>query len=223
MIPMREGFLLPRLLVLTDRGRSEERGRTLGETVRAALAGGARAVVLREKDLPEEERARLGGELLEALVPAGAALIVASDRHLAERLGVVGVHLAAAEPWDPIRDPGMVTGRSCHSTEELLRAAQTGADYVTLSPVFRTDSKPGYGPALGPKGLSQLLQGPAGASRPLPPVFALGGVTPDRVEACLRSGAYGVAVMGAVMGADDPARTVSALVERLPRPEEVDG
>ena len=102
-----------------------------------------------------------------------------------------GVHLAAADPFPEVR-PAIV-GRSCHVADELGRAATQGCDYVTLSPIFPSPSKPGYGPPLRPSGLAALI-GPSA-----PPVFALGGVTPDRVAACRAAGAYGVAVMGAVM------------------------
>jgi len=72
-------------------------------------------------------------------------------------------------------------------------AGEEGCDYVTLSPVFATASKPGYGPALGPHGLSALTVETA------TPVYALGGVHPPDVADCLAAGATGVAVMGPVM------------------------
>mgnify|MGYP002084332812 CR=1 FL=1 len=73
-----------------------------------------------------------------------------------------------------------------------------------MSPVFATDSKPGYGPALGAEGLAALV------SDALLPVYALGGIRADTVAACLTAGAAGVAVMGAVMGAEDPAAALRA-------------
>lgn len=177
----------PRLLVLTDRTRCAG---PLVDTVAAAVDAGARAVVLREKDLPEAERDRLGAELAAVLAPVGGLLV---------RAGAAGapaahpaVHLAAADPF-PLPRPELV-GRSCHSAAELDRAAAEGCDWVMLSPVFPTPSKPGYGPALGPAGLAALLAGRTG-----PRVYALGGARPADVGACLAAGAHGVAVMGPVM------------------------
>ena len=121
---------------------------------------------------------------------------------------VDGVHLSAADPFPSAR-PSIV-GRSCHDAAELARAAAQGCDYVTLSPVFPSPSKPGYGPALGPAGLAALIR-PAG-----PLVYALGGVTPDRVAACRAAGAHGVAVMGAVMR--EPA-LVAGYLSALAAPE----
>jgi thiamine-phosphate pyrophosphorylase len=177
--------VLPRLLVLTDRTQAAG---PLPEVVAAAVGAGARAVVLREKDLPDAERARLAGALRAVLDPVGGTLVLAGPVP-----GAAAVHLAARDPL-PAPRPALA-GRSCHDAAELRAAAAEGLDWVTLSPVFATASKPGYGPALGPAGLAALLAAVPGA----PPVYALAGVDPDDVAACRAAGAHGVAVMGAVM------------------------
>lgn len=199
---------LPPLLVLTDRRAAAARGRSLEDTVAAAVTGGARAVVLREKDLPRQERAHLARALRAVLAPVGGVLLAGSDA----TLGTEGVHLAEADPMPPgPRAAGALVGRSCHDAAGLRRAARDGCAYATLSPVFATPSKPGHGPALGPAGLRALV----GTARL--PVYALGGVDPARALACRRAGAAGVAVMGAVMGAADPAAEVAALLTRWHR------
>lgn len=163
---------LPPLLVLTDRHQTG--GRPLADVVR-----GAPAVVLREKDLARGERPRLAAELR----PLVGVLLVASDA----TIEADGVHLAAADPF-PAPRPWIV-GRSCHSRDDLLRAAAEGCDYATLSPIFASPSKPGYGPPLGVDALSEA---------PLP-VYALGGIDGSNAPLCLEAGATGVAMMGAVM------------------------
>jgi thiamine monophosphate synthase len=165
---------LPRVLVLTDRSRTG--GRALVDVVR-----GAPAVVLREKDLPRGARARLAAQLR----PAVGMLLIASD----DSIPGDGVHLAASDPMPSVRP--VVLGRSCHSREGLVRAAREGCDYATLSPIFRSPSKPGYGPPLGVDALRDA---------PLP-VYALGGVDETNAAACLAAGAAGVAMMGAAMRA----------------------
>lgn len=184
--------------MLTDRGLAEGAGRTLPATVAAAVLGGARAVVLREKDLPAGARLELARELRALLDPVGGLLIVASDARVARDAGTAGVHLARDEP--PPERTGLLVGRSCHDAAELRAAAGSGLDYVTLSPIYPTPSKPGYGPALGPA-MAGLIRDTPGC----PPVYALGGVTPERAVECRTAGAYGIAVMGAVMRAGDPA------------------
>jgi thiamine-phosphate diphosphorylase len=198
---------LPPLLVLTDRVAAAARGRTLAETVAAAGNAGAVGVVLREKDLAPAERRRLAGEVAAAMRPDGT-LLVASDAPLAAELGAAGVHLAAGDP-SPVPTPAVI-GRSCHDRAELQAAAVEGTDYVTVSPVYPTPSKPGYGPALGGDGLRELTALPDA-----PPVYALGGIDSARIAECLAAGAVGVAVMGAVMAAEDPAGAVAALLAAL--------
>ncbi|QSB13806.1 thiamine phosphate synthase [Natronosporangium hydrolyticum] len=185
------------VVVVTDRRQAAA---PLPEVVAAAVAGGARWVLLREKDLPTPARAALAAHLREVLAPVAGQLLVAGP----DPLGGDRVHLAAADPTPRTLAAAGLVGRSCHSPAELARL--TTEDYITLSPVFASASKPGYGPALGTAELARLV--------PLAgrPVLALGGVeTPDQAAACRRAGASGVAVMGAVMRAADPAATVATL------------
>ncbi|NJC69770.1 thiamine phosphate synthase [Planosporangium thailandense] len=194
------------VIVFTDRRQAR---RPLPEVVAAAVEGGARTVVLREKDLPDGERADLAARLYEVIAPAGGRLLLAGrEAGWADRAGFAvadGQHLAAADPW-PDAPRGMV-GRSCHDAGELTRAAAEGCSYATLSPVFPSRSKPGYGPPLGLDRLRGLCAH-AGL-----PVYALGGVeSADRAARCRAAGAAGVAVMGAVMRADDPAAVVKELM-----------
>ena len=178
------------LLVLTDRGQCS---RPLPDVVAAAVDHGARTVVLREKDLPDAERRRLADQLRTVLEPVEGLLVHAG---LTGSQGAAAVHLSAVDPLPPRRP--VLLGRSCHSAAELARAATEGCDYVTLSPMFPTQSKPGYGPALGVAGLVALV-GPSSPVPAVPPVYALGGVRPEHVSPCLSGGARGVAVMGPVM------------------------
>lgn len=188
---------LPRLLLLTDRSQLPE-GRGLVETVSRCVDAGLEAVVVRELDLPEDERRTLCGLVAET----GVTVISARTWCPAAD----GVHLAATQTGLDGR-PAPFHGRSCHDDGEVRRAVGGGAAYVTVSPAAVSDSKPGYGPPLGIAGVRR-----ASALAGRVPVFALGGVD-VRTAADLRAaGAYGVAVMGAVMRAEDPASVVTELV-----------
>ncbi len=213
---------LGRLIVVTDRLQSAQAGRELAATIAAVAAAGAPLVLFREKDLAPLARRALAAEVAGVLDGTGTELLVSSDPRLAKEVGAVGVHLAAGDPvpgkpagepnGEPSGEPNgepsgaLRFGRSCHSREEVLEAAAEGAGWATLSPIFYTTSKPGYGPALGTEAL---------ADHPLP-VFALGGVTPSDVEACIADGAYGIAAMGTVMRAPDPAAVVARMLRSLP-------
>ncbi|WP_328349032.1 thiamine phosphate synthase [Micromonospora sp. NBC_00421] len=209
------------VVLLTDRRAA--RG-DLVDVVAKAVRGGVRWVVLREKDLPRAGRLALAVDLRAVLAEAGGTLIVAGPDPLGDGSagpdplgrgpGAAGgaVHLAAAGPYPP---PAVgLVGRSCHDAAELARL--TTEDYVTLSPVWTTRSKPGYGPPLRPDGLRRLVR-----ISPVP-VFALGGIeTPAQVTACVGAGAVGVAVLGAIMRAADPtgvAATLTSAFPSTPRP-----
>lgn len=175
-------------MVVTDRRQAK---RPLVEVIAAAFDGGARTVLLREKDLPRDERLRIASRL-RAL---GASVIAGGP----DPLGGNAIHLAE----DDTLPAGMgLVGRSCHNVAQIRALTLEG--YCTLSPIFTSQSKPGYGPPLG----TAVLGVEADV-----PVLALGGIdTRQRAEACRQAGAAGVAVMGAVMRADNPAAVVKGLL-----------
>lgn len=203
-----------RLVVLTDRHACEAVGRSLIETVGEAVDGGARAVLVREKDLPLPQRRGLVDAVCCLLEPFGGRVGIASDANLAISAGVGWVHLAQADRLSArLRGgdaPELLVGRSCHSVAEALVAGQEGCDYITASPVAVTRSKPGYGPPLDIAGLRAICA----AASPVH-VFALGGVTPQDCTNWLSAGAHGVAVMGRIMSATDPAAMTAAYLRAI--------
>jgi len=198
----------PPLLVISDRGQAR---RSLTEIAAAAFAGGCRWFSLREKDLPAAERCVLLAELIAIGRRCGAVVGVHDDIDAALATGADAVHLpGGADPAAAHRRlPKALIGVSAHTAAEAAACLRAGADYATLSPIFLTESKPGYGPALGLDGLTQAVALANG------PVLALAGITPANAASCLKAGAVGIAVMGEVMRADDPEATVRALVEAM--------
>jgi thiamine-phosphate pyrophosphorylase len=195
------------LLVVTDRHGS---ARPLADTVAACLDGGARWIWFRERDLDGSERRRVGLRLRDLTRAAGARLTVGGDPDLAAELGADGVHLGGDQHHriDAARrrlGSDVLIGVSAHSVAEVARAAAQGSDYATLSPIYPSASKPGYGPALGPAGIRD-----AAASGM--PVVALGGVAAETLDACRAAGAAAVAVMGGLMCAADPAAETRRLI-----------
>jgi thiamine-phosphate pyrophosphorylase len=100
-------------------------------------------------------------------------------------------------------------GLSIHANDNLDNAQLEGLDYLLAGPFLPSQSKPGYGPALGEKGLEALVK------RTNLPLFAIGGITPDTAPLALNAGAYGVAVMGGVMRASDPKAYVQDLIKAI--------
>ena len=145
------------LYLITDR-RQVPPGRTLTETVRAALEGGVKAVQLREKDLPAAELYPLALELRALTREYGAKLLVNDRIDVALAVGADGVHLGGHSlPTAAARQllgPNRLIGVSTHRPEEIAAAQRDGADFVTFGPVFHTPSKAAFGE---PVGLDQLL------------------------------------------------------------------
>lgn len=202
------------LVVLTDRLACEARGRSLTETVGEAVAGGARAVLVREKDLSLPERRGLLDAVCCLLEPFGGRVGIASDANLATAAGVGWVHLAQADRFSArlrrADAPELLVGRSCHSVAEAVIASEEGCDYITASPVALTRSKQGYGPPLHIAGLRAICAA-AGSIH----VLALGGVTPHDCTNWLAAGARGIAVMGGIMSATDPAAVTAAYLRAI--------
>jgi thiamine-phosphate pyrophosphorylase len=199
----------PPLLVVTDRRQAR---RPLADTVAAALAAGCRWVSLREKDLPDDEQILLARTLLSMARQHDARLMLHGEARLAKLAGADGVHLPSGSDAAAARallGSEKLIGVSIHTVTEAEAIDPAAADYALAGPAFETASKPGYGPEVGRKGLAEI----AHAARV--PVLAIGGINPSRVGEVVAAGCAGIAVMGGVMRAGDPAREVAALVATL--------
>jgi thiamine-phosphate pyrophosphorylase len=199
----------PPLLLVTDRRQAR---RPLPEIVGAALAAGCRWVSLREKDLPQDEQILLARTLLTMIRRYGANLVLHGDATLAQLAGTDGVHLSAGRDAAAARKllgPDKLIGLSIHTAAEAAAIDPAATDYAIAGPAFETSSKPGYGPEIGRRGLRDMV---AAARVPL---LAIGGINSARVGEVIAAGCAGVAVMGGVMRATDPAVEVRALITSL--------
>src|SRR6266540_128300 len=125
--------------------------------------------------------------------------------------GGAGAHLGQDDaPLDALRPhvpPGFILGLSVGSRAEADRAAAWPADYWSVGPCFATATKPDAGAALGVEGFAALAR----TAPPGVPVIAIGGLTAGNAAAIVASGAVGIAVTAAVVGASDPAAAARAL------------
>ena len=197
-----------KLLAISDRRRLA--GGALGDWLDGLAAAGVGAVQLREKDLGAEE-------LLELAIAArrrlgdSALLLVNGRADVAVAAAADGVHLPVTGlPAAALRrrfGDGFVIGCSTHTIREVEAAALAGADYVTFGPVYPTPSKARYGP---PPGLPGLRRAAAVGV----PVYALGGVTIERLPEVADAGASGAAGISVF---HDPSRLseLTAAAQRL--------
>jgi thiamine-phosphate pyrophosphorylase len=199
----------PPLLVVTDRHQAL---RPLVEIVGFALAAGCRWVSLREKDLPEDEQILLARTLLPITRRHNACLMLHGEAALADLAGTDGVHLPSGSDAAAARKllgAGKLIGLSIHTAAEAAAVDPATVDYAIAGPAFETPSKPGYGPEIGRKGLREL------AAAAHVPLLAIGGINTVRIGDVIAAGCAGIAVMGGVMRAADPAVEVQVLTASL--------
>lgn len=205
---MTNALPVPPLLVITDRTQAPD----LEATAAAAFQGGCRWIMLREKDLDTIALAAAASRIKVAAHTSRAIVMINGDLPAVLVAGADGVHLPQGRSVEDARralGPAALIGVSAHSRDEAVAAEAAGADYVTISPVFESTGKPGYGPPLGPAGVAELVQAIT------IPVLALAGISPANAGACMVAGAAGIAVMGGVMGAADPEAAVRDLVAAM--------
>ncbi len=200
---------VPAVLVITD---PPPVPRTIEDAVLQTLDAGCRWIMYREKEASAENFRLVAKILADLCLSYGSVLSINGDIQVAREVCAGGVHLQSTDEIGLARtalQSGAPVGVSCHSIAEAQCAELAGADYVTLSPIFETASKPGYGPALGLGGLGE-------ATECLTiPVIALAGISSNNAADCIHHGAQGVAVMGGVMRASDIEVEVKGLISAL--------
>jgi thiamine-phosphate pyrophosphorylase len=201
-----------RVYVVTD--RRLQAGRSEVEVVAAAIAGGATAVQLRGKELTGRELVEVGRALRELTRRAGVLFLVNDRVDVALAVDADGAHVGQddlpAAVARRLLGPGRILGVSAATPEEARAAEAAGADYLGVGSVFATATKADAGAPIGPAGLRAVV----GATRL--PVVAIGGITADNAVDVMAAGAAGVAVISAVVGAEDvtaAARRLAASVE----------
>jgi len=199
------------LYLVTDRAQAGERG--LLWVLESALEGGVRAVQLREKDLGGRDLFLLAERVKSLCSRYRAALLINDRVDVALGVDADGVHLGQASlPVSAARGllgDGKLIGVSTHSLEEARAAERAGANFILFGPVYFTPSKAAYG---APQGLSPLKKVVEKLSLP---VYAIGGVKKDNLDAIQAAGARGIAVISAIMAAGDPGGAAREILRAL--------
>ena len=207
---MRQGLKLGVYLVTDER---LSKGRATAEIVRAAIRGGVDAVQLRGKDLPIREQLAIGRALRTITREAGVLFIVNDRLDLALALDADGVHVGQDDlPADVVRrlvGPEWIVGVSAATIAEARAARDDGADYIGVGPIWGTATKLDAGVAVGP-GLIATLK----AAVELPMV-GIGGIGAGNAAQVIAAGGDGVAVVSAIMSADDSEAAARDLKARI--------
>jgi thiamine-phosphate pyrophosphorylase len=201
-----------RVHVITDTVIQERFGHD--ELARLAIAGGAGAIQLRDKRLAHEDLVTAARKTLAVCRREGTPLIVNDNVAVAAEVGADGVHLgredASIVEARAILGPAAVIGGSAGSVDDALAVEDEGADYIGFGHIYETGSKRKKGPPVGLDALRQVSEAVA------IPVIAIGGITAETAGDVINAGAWGVAVIGAVCGSDDPefaTRAIRAAVD----------
>jgi len=202
------------LYLVTDAGLS--RGRSHLQIVEAAVRGGVTIVQYREKDSPTRRMIEEAAALLALCRAAGVPFIVNDRVDVALAVNADGVHVGQDDmPASLARrliGRKKILGVSAGSVAEARKAVDDGADYIGASPVFSTPTKPDAPTPLEVDGL-RAMSGAVAV-----PVIAIGGINRGNAGDMMRAGAVGIAVVSAIVGAEDveaAARSLREVVERV--------
>lgn len=202
---------LGRLHLITD----TRPGRDAVAVTTAALAAGTPVIQVRVEDGATDREAYELAVRIKALCDGYGATCLVNDRlHVALAVGAAGAHVGADDlPVDAARrvlGPSAILGATCRDPASARAAVAAGASYLGVGPAFDTSTKDGLPAAIGPTGIAAVA-----AAVPETPVIAIGGITAARVGSLVAAGAYGVAVVGAVSAAPDPAGAARDLLHAL--------
>jgi thiamine-phosphate pyrophosphorylase len=174
---------------------------------------GVKAIQLREKDLEDVTLFKLAKPISDLCKTYNAHLFINNNTKVAVDVGAAGVHLPDIDvSIDKVKaesDSDFLIVCSIHGIDAAKKREAEGVDFITYSPIYPTVTKPEYGPAVGVANLERLIK------QINLPVFALGGVTPERVGECLGVGASGVAVMSGIMSPIDAAQRAKKYLSAL--------
>lgn len=197
-----------RLCLVTDRALG--RGRPLIDIVAAAVAGGVTMVQLREKALPTRAFVEEARALKDMLAPLGVPLLINDRADVALAVGADGLHIGQDDmPFAMARallGPGKIIGLSITALDQIGAEDARAADYLGIGPIFAQATKADAAPPLGIEGLRAAR---AATDRPL---MVIGGVSADNAHALRDGGADGLAVVSAIIAADDPRAATRAIV-----------
>ncbi|MDF2117095.1 thiamine phosphate synthase [Roseiarcaceae bacterium H3SJ34-1] len=199
-----------RLCLVTDRGLS--RGRSLVDVVSAAVQGGVTMVQLREKDASTREFLAEAVALKTLLKPLGVPLIINDRVDIAQAIDADGVHVGQTDmPVEIVRQligPDKIIGLSITNRTQIERDDAKRTDYLGIGPLYLQTTKANASTPLGVEGFRALR------ALSFKPVMAIGGLNATNSAAVLEAGADGLAIVSAIVGADD-SRAAAAAVAKL--------
>ncbi len=186
--------------------------RSVKETAKLVINGGADAIQLREKTIPDSDFLSLAGEVRDLTSKRGTLFIVNDRVNVARELNADGVHLgqqdmSVSEARDIIGKEKII-GVSTHNIIQARQALKDGADYIAIGPVYATSTKD-YEPSVGLKVVQEV-------SREINiPIFAIGAIALENLDDVIKAGASRVAVCSAIINSKDIYSTTKEFYNKL--------
>lgn len=200
-----------KLYLVTD--RSFLHGRNLIDVVMQAVAGGVTMVQLREKDIDTRTFIELGLELKQKLQQVNIPLIINDRVDVAMAIDADGVHIGQSDmPYTLARrllGSNKIIGLSVENIDEVIEANSLNVDYIGISPVFTTQTKTDTAQPFGLSGLREAVR------LSVHPTVAIGGINLQTKNDVLDCGADGIAVVSAIMAAENPKQAAKDLINLL--------
>jgi thiamine-phosphate pyrophosphorylase len=201
-----------RLYLITDR-KLFSAACSLYFALEDALSAGVKAIQLREKDLSIRELLDVAHWMRDLTNEYGAKLVINDRVDIALAAGADGVHLGQQSmPPDAVRKIAgnkLIIGVSAHGLDEAVAAEKSGADFITIGPVYKTPSKLKYGNPINIETIKEVK------SRISIPVLAIGGIKKARVHEVREAGADGIAMISAILTAEDIQKTTEEFLRLL--------
>jgi len=188
-------------LILITEGKFNN---NLYKTISSACRAGVKAVQIREKHISAKELLIISKKIRTITKQTKIKLFINDRYDIAMLSKADGLHVPenGINPAQVVKSK-FITGKSVHSLIGAVEAEKNGFDYIFFGPVFRTPAKVKFGK---PQGLENLKTVCGSVKIP---VFAVGGINPNRAKKCIQSGAYGVAVIREIMNSKNVIKTVN--------------
>lgn len=191
---------------------------SIAEEVQMAIEGGCRWIQLRMKDASDEEVRNVALEIIPMCQETDTFLIIDDRVELVNELRVSGVHLGK-EDMDPMQareilGPHAIIGVTANTAADIIKFKGKDVDCVGLGPFRFTTTKKKLAPKIGLEGYTEIVKEVRAAGVELP-IVAIGGITEDDVKPLMATGVNGIAMSGAIIGADDPMLYTSSVMEKL--------
>lgn len=200
-----------RLYLVTDRGLAGDRD--IEDIVRRSVEGGATMVQLREKSIDTREFIELALRLKALLKPYGVPLIINDRVDVALAADADGVHIGQSDmPYAMARrllGPDRIIGLSVENFDQIAEANALDVDYIGISPVFATPTKTDTAAPFGLEGLRKAVE------LSVHPTVAIGGMNASTAAEVISTGTDGIAVVSAIVCADDPCAASRRLLETM--------